>query len=150
MGEMVTVQGDDKHDIDDMKRDDDEPPPTPSTAKNVHLKSLPDNMGRSNDEKCNIDKNGMCTIHECGTRSIKVTSKKWMLSKKTGLYGSRNVKVSKLICVAKNGGLISPRKSTHDRTRVGVSNVKGGTVEKIESSESSNNSHVYLNCTRFN
>ena len=46
-----------------------------------------------NATKCDIDKNRMCNTHNCGTRTIKVTTKKWVMNKKTGLFGNKNVKL---------------------------------------------------------
>ena len=111
-------------------------------ARSVQLESLHTDKGSCSEEKCEIDKNRMCIVHDCGTRTVKITSKKWMLNKKTGLYGSRSVKVSKLICVAKNGGLESPRKSTPPRARVGIKNVVGKTIGMFEQLESSSKAPV--------
>ena len=64
---------------------------------------------------------------------VKVSSDKWMLNEKTGLYGTRKVKVSKLICVAKNGGLESPSKSTPTRNRVTKTNLVVNARARISS-----------------
>ena len=62
--------------------------------------------------KCEINEDRRCVVHLCGNRTFKVSSDKWLLNKKTGLYGTRKVKVSKLICIARNGGTESPNKAT--------------------------------------
>ena len=63
----------------------------------------PDRTGsKGRVQNCNIDKNKMCTVYNCGTRVIKVSSKKWVYNKKTVLYGYRYQKTNKLICIDKN------------------------------------------------
>ena len=80
-----------------------------------------------NNGKCDISIDRKCITHNCGTRAIKVSTKKWALNKKTGLFGNKYVKVTKLICISKNGGSDSPRISTSTQTgsRAAVNNLVG-------------------------
>ena len=94
-------------------------------------------------DKCVINEERMCSTHNCGTRTIKVSSDKWVKNNETGLYSMKKVKVSKLICVYRNGGLESPQKSTPTRTRAANQNLVGrainifGKIEQLKN-ESSN------------
>ena len=63
---------------------------------------------------------------------IKVTSKKWVENKKTGLHGFRNQRVTRLICIAKNGVLKSPRNSTPTRIKATQKNVVGQIIKNFE------------------
>ena len=89
-----------------------------------------------NIEKCDINKDRRCNTHNCGTRTIKISTKKWALNKKTGLYGNKSVKVTKLICISKNGGSDSPRISTPTRSRAAVNNLVGRAVNLFNDLES--------------
>ena len=77
--------------------------PTPSVVSNY------------DDTKCELS-DDVCNTHGCGTRVIKVASKRWVMNKKTGLYGNRTVKVNKRICIMKNGGP-DTRMVTQNETR---------------------------------
>ena len=90
-------------------------------------------------ERCDIGPNRMCNTHNCGTRTVKVTSTKWTKNTKTGIFGNKSIKVTKLICIEKNGGQEAPRNSTPTRTRLGSRNLVGRAIndyEKLESSRS--------------
>ena len=89
--------------------------------------------------KCIINEERRCAVHNCGTRMIKVTSSKWVKNKKTGLYVTRSVKVPKLICVERNGGLESPSRSTPTRTRAGKSNIVGRALKIFGNLENTEN-----------
>ena len=89
--------------------------------------------------KCVINEERRCAVHNCGTRTTKVTSSKWVKNKKTGLYVTRSVKVPKLICVERNGGLESPSRSTPTRTRAGKSNIVGRALKIFGNLENTEN-----------
>ena len=69
-----------------------------------------------------------CITHGCMTREIKVSAKKWVKNKKTGIFGWRTSKETKLICILKNGGLDSKSSLEQVETRLGNSDLalKGG------------------------
>ena len=71
--------------------------PTPSVSGGASI------MSDDTDAKCVLS-DRVCSTHGCGTRVIKVSSKRWVMNKKTGLYGNKTVKVNRLICNFKNGG----------------------------------------------
>ena len=109
---------------DDNQKGENMTPPTPPVDDCEQLENTPVDNDISNegirpnlDLKWEIDEKRRCIVHLCGTRTVKVTSNKWLINKKTGQYWTRKVKVSKLICVAKNGGLESPSKYTPTKTR---------------------------------
>ena len=110
-------------------------------VKNVQLESVNNAEGSHTNLnlRCEINEDRRCVVHLCGTRTIQVSSDKWLLNKKTGLYGTKKVKVSKLICIARNGGVESPSKSTPTRTRVSKSKLVGRAIGLFENLECSNN-----------
>ena len=90
-----------------------------------------------NSERCDIGVDRMCKTHECGKRTIKVTSTKWTKNVKTGMFGNRCFKVTTLICIAKNGGQDSPKNSTPTRNGASRNNLVGRALNQFEMIENS-------------
>ena len=114
---------------------------TTPEVRSVQLESLNNDEGSHTNVnmRCEINEDRRCVVHLCGARTIKISSGKWLLNKKTGLYGTKKVKVSKLICIARNGGVESPSKSSPTRTRVSKSKLVGRAIGLFENLECSNN-----------
>ena len=91
------------------------------------------------DEKCEISKDKICTTHVCGTRTIKVSSIKWVMNKNTGLHHNKSTKVTKLICVAKNGGVEDCKAATPTRSRAIRDNLVSRAVGRLKNTEISSN-----------
>ena len=83
--------------------------------------------------KCMIESK-RCITHGCRTREIKVSAKKWVMNKKTGIFGWRTSKETKRICILKNGGLESNSSLEPIKTRLGNSDLalKGGKNNQSE------------------
>ena len=116
--------------------------PSVGTEKNCGNDKVSDGISGTGDESV-INEERRYSTHNCGTRTIKVSSDKWVKNNKTGLYSTKKVKVSKLICVYRNGGLESPQKSTPTRTRAANQNLVGraikifGKIEQLKNESSS-------------
>ena len=68
--------------------------------------------------KCVIESR-KCITHGCMTREIRVSAKRWVKNKKTGIFGWRTSKETKQICKFKNGGLESDSSLGPIETRLG-------------------------------
>ena len=107
------------------------------SMRNCDINPITHGGSVQNNERCDIGPDRMCRTHKCGTRTIKVTSTKWTKNKKTGLHGNKNIKVTKLICIARNGGQESPRVATPTRNRAFKNNLVGRAISQFEKIEDS-------------
>ena len=60
-----------------------------------------------NNVKCSIE-NKRCVTHQCGTKSIKVTNKKWDWIEKKKQFGYTSKKTTKYICLVRISGQGTP------------------------------------------
>ena len=95
-------------------------------------------VGDNTDAKCVLSDKG-CSTHGCDTRVIKVSSKRWLMNKRTGLYGNKTVKVDRLICTYKNGGPKSRMVTKNEARASGESEFLSGALgNNLESSRTLN------------
>ena len=133
---VVMSTGDDESTQDSQGDEDVVRTPAPSVNNDDVRESKYDRVSGENDRrgtKCVIE-NERCITHNCGTRMIKVSAKKWVKNRKTGLFGTKTIKETKMICIDRNGGLETNSCVDSDVTRRGADNelLKGGQNNKSE------------------
>ena len=94
---------------------------TPSAGSSV--KSDDKKAMNSNTAQCDVDKDGICLIHNCGTKKVPTSISKWYWLEKKKKYGYKTVKVTRYIRMSRISGRVDPINSPQSRRLAEVDNV---------------------------
>ena len=75
---------------------------TPSTSSSVEIDDK--KAMNSNTVRCDVSKDGICMIHNCGTKKVPTSVSKWCWLEKKKMYGYKTVKVTRYICMNRISG----------------------------------------------